>query len=976
MKLFLPKKDTKTGIPENDSFLKGIQGQIRMLGYAAIGALLLIGVTGLLTLWRSNTNNRVLNYMNSIANYQYNLDSYDDDALTSSLDTDSLLGTLRDMKQIASDSLDMVYSSTTKNNIQKIYRNIEHLEDNYRELIALSNERGYVSTQGLYKEYQAESTPIFRGLMRISAGLDTSEINLIRDYYNISKELSDYSSSVMDETSDSYVGQKIYQESKAIENTLLMILATRQSQESFTQSELYSDTIEHIRTSNEILSKMISIDSKYIIIDHNNEQLFEQLLRGTNSVRTMEEENTSTEQNSLIALMVILVIVLVIYMALLTFKLRRDLSRSIRVFNDLMVVKASNDAQSSFLSTVSHEIRTPINAIMGMNEIIIRESKDKQIERYAREIKDSSRTLLSLVNDLLDSSRLDADKLKIIPVEYDLSSSISDLTNMIRSRAKDKNLSFIVNVDPNIPHMLFGDEIRVKQCALNLLTNAVKYTETGSITLNVDYETVNRGSILLRFQVIDTGIGMKEEDLTRLFDRFARFEEKKNRNIEGTGLGMNIVKRLLTLMGSDLEVHSIYGKGSDFSFSVHQGVISWEPLGDYNAMYEKSLLAEAAYHEKLRAPAAHILIVDDMKVNLTVFKGLLKKTQINIDTALSGKTALELIKKNKYDMVFLDHRMPKMDGIETLASIRELSNNPNLNIPYIALTANAIAGARELYINIGFTDYLSKPIDSNELEEILVEYLPKELIEITTEDDFSSEEQASSTAHEGNISDNYIDDEVTDPSAPANDEDKLHSVLQTLDGIDYASGIENCLDDETLSEAISDFIQSIETKPDEIEGYRAAGDLRNYTIQVHGLKSTARLIGAVKLSEDAYHLEQCGDNADKDEIDAKTPALLELYRSYLDKLRPFIELTSPEMLSDSDTDSSEEDGEGMDEAMFNDALSSVRELVDSFDFGNAEEILKMMRDYPLSHSQKDAYNTLYKMVRDVDRDAVLAWFEK
>ena len=429
---------------------------------------------------------------------------------------------------------------------------------------------------------------------------------------------------------------------------------------------------------------------------------------------------------------------------------------------------------------------------------------------------------------------------------------------------------------------------------------------------------------------------------------------------------MNIVKRLLSMMGSKLEVHSIYGKGSDFSFELHQGVIDWTPIGDYNAMYEKSIENESRYREKLRAPAAKVLIVDDMKVNLTVFKGLLKKTQIQIDTALSGKTALELIRKNTYNMVFLDHRMPKMDGIETLIAIKELPNSPNHDIPYIALTANAITGARELYINAGFNDYLSKPIDSEELEDILINHLPPELVELdTSEDDFDETDSAASTSEE-------TDTGSTEPSGEISDEDRMHKLLISLDGLDYDHGIENCLDDETLAEAIGDFIQSIETKPAEIRSYWENKDYRNYTIQVHGLKSTARLIGADKLSADAFHLEKCGDALDVDEIDAKTEALLTDYESYLDKLKPFIEFTSPAASDDETTD---EAGDAIDDTMFAEALSSVRELVDSFDFGNAEELLKMLKNYKLTSQQHTKYDILYKMIRDVDRDAVLEWFE-
>ena len=946
----MKESNDSTSLIKNDGFLKNIRRQIRLLGFAAIGALLFIGLTALITLLRSNTNANILNQMNIIANKQYEINSMDKSYYTSSDQFVSIKKNFEEMIDAANTALDQVVNPSTRNDVNNLSRDAERLLDNYEKLLKISSTRGYTTTRGYYLEYSKNDNLLYSKMIGLvtQLGDEFPEGNRFLDIiYGVTTQFSEYSVHVTEGRATNNSRWKIYGNLRTLEQLIKVAMIKT--------TELKA-MLPLVEKSRELVSKMVSLDYEYKAILDNNQRIFSHLISITDRIRDMEESNTSFEQTSLLALMGVLMALLVAYLSIHTALLRRDLSRSIGVFNELLVVKAANDAQSSFLSTVSHEIRTPINAIMGMNEIIIREAGNKQIERYALEIKDSSRTLLSLVNDLLDSSRLDADRLKIIPVEYDLSSSISDLVNMITSRAREKNLNLFVNVNEGLPHMLFGDEIRIKQCVLNLLTNAVKYTETGSITLNVDYEVVNRGSIILRFQVIDTGIGMKEEDLTHLFERFSRFDEKKNRNIEGTGLGMNIVNRLLALMGTELEVHSIYGKGSDFSFGVHQGVIDWDPIGDYNSMYEKSLAAQKKYHEKLRAPAAHLLIVDDMQVNLTVIKGLLKKTEIKIDTALSGKTAIELIKKNAYDMVFLDHRMPKMDGIETLISIRELTNNPNRNIPYIALTANAIAGARELYINAGFTDYLSKPVDSTELENLLIEYLPKDLVELHTSDDYDDSD------------DTYPDiDDAIGADDEASAEDDLHNILTNLEGIDYKIAIENCIDDETLIDAIKDFLQTLDTKPAEIERYWLNKDYRNYTIQVHALKSTARLIGAMKLSEDAFYLEQCGDAENQTAIDEKTDDLLNLYESYRQKLKPFIDAVEKNEETDDNLDP-------IDDNMFADAFSSVKELVDSFDFGNAEEILKMLKNYKLTSQQQAKYDIMYKMVRNVDRDAVLNWF--
>ncbi len=967
----MSKKELKH-FEKNDRFLRNIRGQLRVLRYAVIGSLVFLSSIIIYTAGLTNTNNSVLFQMNIISNYQHEINSIDESYYSNDQYITQITNDFKTMKGAADNALKNIFSPSTKNDIKNLKRDIERLMKNYDKLSRISTERGYTSSQGIYWQYNSNSSELYTKISSMASFSYSEDYKLpniakhLENLYKLSTQFADYTTHVLDDQQANMYYWQIYGIMRALERGIGADYAVIAPEESIPEGIKldYLDVSKRLIENRQLVAKMISLDKEFISLHSNNKILFDHMLSITDRIKVMEKESTENTQALLLVLVAVFTLFLITYIIIHTILLRRDVSKSIDVFADLMVAKNANDAQTSFLSTVSHEIRTPINAIMGMNEIIIREAGSKQIERYALEIKDSSRTLLSLVNDLLDSSRLDADKLKIIPVEYDLASSISDLANMISSRVREKNLNFFVNVSEELPHMLFGDEIRIKQCVLNLLTNAVKYTESGSITMNVDFDVVNRGSIILKFQVIDTGIGMKENDLAHLFDRFTRFEEKKNRNIEGTGLGMNIVNRLLALMGTHLDVRSIYGKGSDFSFGVHQGVINWAPIGDYNSMYEKSILAQKKYHEKLRAPAARLLIVDDMQVNLTVFKGLLKKTEIQIDAALSGKTAIEMIKKNTYDMVFLDHRMPKMDGIETLIRIKELNNNPNRNIPYIALTANAISGARELYINAGFTDYLSKPIDSTELENLLIEYLPKELVELrSVSDDYDDEEPESS-------SDNEINEETSDSDDNAYDaDDKRHNILKNLEGIDYNVAIENCLDDETLSDALNDFIQSIDTKPAEIEKYWKDKDYRNYTVQVHALKSTARLIGATQLGEDAYYLEQCGDAENASAIDEKTDALLDFYESYRTKLKPYIDY----MHEAEKSNSTEGD---LPQEMFKEAMNSAKELVDSFDFGNAEEILKMLKNYNLSCEQQAKYDTIYKMIRNVDRDSVLKWFEE
>ncbi len=395
------------------------------------------------------------------------------------------------------------------------------------------------------------------------------------------------------------------------------------------------------------------------------------------------------------------------------------------------VAQEATRAKSSFLANMSHEIRTPINAVLGMNEIVLRESDDKNIIAYSENIRSAGNTLLGLVNNILDFSKIESGEMDINPAEYDLSSVLNDLVNMIQTRADDKGLLIKLEFNPAIPKMLYGDELRIKQVIANLLTNAVKYTEKGSITFGVDYADNADDTIDLKVRVEDTGIGIKAEDVNRLFNQFDRIEESRNRHIEGTGLGMNITQKLLELMGAKLDVSSVYGSGSVFSFVLSQKVVRREELGDYQHAYESLANKRKSYHQKFTAPSADILVIDDNLMNLMVFKSLLKQTLIRIDTANSGDEGLALARDKKYDVIFFDHMMPDKDGIETLHELKMQPDNPNLDTPAVCLTANAIAGAREEYISEGFDDYLTKPIDPEKLESMLREYLPKEKISIS-----------------------------------------------------------------------------------------------------------------------------------------------------------------------------------------------------------------------------------------------------
>ncbi len=522
---------------------------------------------------------------------------------------------------------------------------------------------------------------------------------------------------------------------------------------------------------------------------------------------------------------------------------------------------AASEAKSAFLSNMSHEIRTPINAILGMNEMVLRESKDTNILEYSESINNAGNSLLGIINDILDFSKIEAGKMDIVPVEYDLTRVIKDLVNMIKSRINKKGLEFNLNVDRNIPHLLRGDDVRIKQVITNILTNAAKYTEKGKVDFTVGFEKNDDNSIMLNVSVEDTGVGIREEDMEKLFSEFDRIDLEKNRAVEGTGLGMAITQRLLHLMDSSLNVQSEYGVGSKFSFSVKQEVVNWEALGDYDKAVANIGEERREYRQKFTAPDARVLVVDDTKMNLMVFKNLLKLTQLKIDTATSGDGGIELCLQNKYDLIFLDHMMPEKDGIQTLHELDGISDNPNADTPKICITANAISGARERYIKEGFDDYMSKPIDPGKLEDIIVKYLPEDKV------------------IKGGVSE----------SVAAEDEVKISELLKDVEGIDAEVGLKNSGTESGYRSILNIFYKSIPGNYEEIKGLYDAQDYENYTIKVHALKSQARTVGAVGLGWLAENMEHAGKAKDTEYIIENHDILLKSYIKFEELLKPILE---------------------------------------------------------------------------------------
>ena len=527
-------------------------------------------------------------------------------------------------------------------------------------------------------------------------------------------------------------------------------------------------------------------------------------------------------------------------------------------------IEGEREAKSRFLYNMSHEIRTPINAILGMNEMILRETRDKQILTYSSNVQSSGKMLLSLVNDILDASKIESGKMEIIPAEYKMSNVIMDLWNVIYLRAKEKNLALGVEVDETLPCVLYGDDVRVKQIVTNLLTNAVKYTKEGSVRLKIAYERQNDDGLLLKISVQDTGIGIREEDMGKLFESFQRIDEEANRNIEGTGLGMNITMSLLKMMGGDMKVDSEYQKGSTFTVSIPQKIISDDPTGSFQQIQERNSQQNGSKGGGFIAPEGCTLVVDDNEMNRTVFKALLKRTKMQVVTAESGKQCLEYVQKQKFHIIFMDHMMPEMDGIETLHHIKELSDYPCENTPIVVLTANAVSGAKKRYLSEGFDDFLSKPIVPAKLENMIKKMLPEELLS----------EAVCGTQAEGR--------QDREPAAPPED-------LPPVDGLDWQYAWLHLPDRELLEYTVKEFYGQIDCAADRLEQFyeqlTEPEQLAQYRIQVHGMKSLAATVGIVPLSGMAKILEYAARDGKINVIMSITAPFLEEWRSYRQKLQ-------------------------------------------------------------------------------------------
>ncbi len=699
------------------------------------------------------------------------------------------------------------------------------------------------------------------------------------------------------------------------------------------------------------------------------------------------------------------------------------------------LMKSSN-LKSDFLANMSHEIRTPMNAIIGMAEMALREELPPMAKEYVGQIKTSGQTLLTIINDILDFSKIESGMMTINEAEYEPMSVVNDVANIIMTRIGSKELELTVDVDPNLPHELYGDNIRIKQIMINLANNAIKFTKMGNVHLQVDFRQTGKDMLDLYIAVSDTGSGIREGDKDKLFQSFQQLDSKRNRNIEGTGLGLAICKQLVSLMNGSIQVESEYGEGSTFSFVVPQRIINSIPSvgqieekisavgllsGDYAAkqiktdmqrlgvnyrglasdrdlsrlggqkiqflFVEQTMMSDTVQnflkvHPEITgvvmadyrdvysygmdnvfiakkplyvlslagilqgdkadqsfnrldtedfnyvAPDAEILVVDDNAINLTVAKGLLSPLEMSIDTALSGREAIFKVTSKKYDLIFMDHMMPEMDGLEATQIIRNMPGE-NGQIPILALTANAVEGTREMFINGGMNDLVTKPIELKDIVSRLRKWLPPEKI------------------HKKKRNDREIKQE--------NQGSQVTSI--SINGLDVEKAVGFLGNEELFWSVLKEYYRVIDKKYATIQKYEQEEKWHEYTIEVHSLKSASRQIGAFELAETAEQMEVAGNARNAELIHKITPGMLAEYSFYKSILAPYF---------------TKEDAAKGDKQISGDELDvyfvQMRDALENLDMDTVEDIIQSMNQYSYGSGQDELFEQLKNAVDDMDTE--------
>lgn len=593
----------------------------------------------------------------------------------------------------------------------------------------------------------------------------------------------------------------------------------------------------------------------------------------------------------------------------------------------------ANRAKTNFVSNMSHEIRTPMNSIVGITEILLRSRHSPKEQEYLLNIQSSGRVLLTIINDVLDCSKMEAGKMQLFDEPYDTCSLFHDLRISMENRIGHSGLELIYDIDQDIPCKLKGDMGRIRQVIINLVNNAIKYTEKGSVRFSVHVRQKNTDKVMLYYEVADTGIGIRKEDQKILFDAFQRVEMDRNRYVEGTGLGLTISQNLVNMMGGVIEVESEYGKGSRFFFTIEQTIIDPTPVSAVNYNGQKDNVTEKEAECLFIAPEAHILLVDDNELNLVVAKELLKPLRMQIDTAENGLQAVKMVRGSQYDLVLMDHMMPVMDGIEAAKAIRALPEDKYQKLPIIALTANAMVDARKEFLNAGMNGFVAKPIDFARICNQLKLWLPKDLVR-----DVPKEEAKKLLA-----------DDLSDREIQPEDSQR---------GFSFEEGVNHCGSKAALMKTIRIFYRTIDSKADKIEQCLKEGLISDYVVEVHALKSSALLIGAVPLSEAAKELEDYGKQGKTEVLEEKTPDVLTLYRDLKNILRPYAE-------KEEDAKKEFSDGEWIT------ALQQIHQCIEQFDLDGVDQIMEQLEEYQVPECIRESMDQLRVYVADVSMEEIM-----